>query len=132
MIPLKLTWGLSGAIWLAIVVMCCFMWGWPAIMIAVVFGLFPYYPLIGGITEGGRLKPERVRLYNTLHVTTLPIALLILGVIVFMITGGFEGGFWVLALGGAAWFVHIALDRVMGYGLRDADGSRLADGAPLR
>lgn len=131
MIPLKLSWGLSGLVWLAIVVMCCFMWGWPAILVAVVFGLFAYYPLVGGVTDG-KLKPERVRLYNTLHVSTLPVALLILGVIVFLVTGAFDGGFWALALGGAAWFVHIAVDRVVGFGLRDADGSRLADGAPLR
>lgn len=120
---LRVTWGMSAAVWFVMIILCCVMWGWPAVIIAVVFGLLPDVSLIGAFAEHGRLKPERVKLYNTLHTMTVPLVLLALGVIIFVITGGFENGFWQLALAGLAWFVHIAADRAFGFWLRNADGS---------
>ncbi|MFA5606722.1 MAG: DUF4260 family protein [Leucobacter sp.] len=120
---MRVTWAMSAIVWLVIVVMACLFWGWPALVVVLAFGLFPDIALIGGFAERGRLKPDRVKLYNTLHITTWPIVTIVLGVIIMFVTGGFEGGFWALALGGVAWFVHIALDRALGFGLRDADGT---------
>lgn len=128
---MRVSWGMSAFVWLAIVVLCCVFWGLPAVVVVVVFGLFPDVALIGGFAEKGRLKPERVRLHNTLHVTTLPVATLVVGVVVMLLTGGFQHGFWALALGGAAWFVHIAVDRALGFGLRDAEGTILPVGVEL-
>lgn len=130
--PVRVSWGMSGAVWLVMAIMCCVYWGWPAIGITVLFGLVPDLPLIGGFIEKGRLNPNRVKLYNTLHVTTIPVAMLVLGIVVLFLTGGFDTGFWPLALAGVAWFVHIAADRAFGFGLRDADGSMLPVGVELR
>lgn len=120
---LRVTWGMSAAVWFVVIVLCCVWWGWPATAVAVIFGLMPDLSLIGAFAEQGRLKPERVRLYNKLHTMTVPIVMLAAGLAVFLLTGGYEGGFWPLALAGLAWFVHIAADRAFGYGFRAADGS---------
>ena len=120
---LRLVWGMSAAVWLIVIVMACVWWGWPATGVAVLFGLLPDVALIGAFAEQGRLKPSRVRLYNTLHTMTIPIALVVVGVAVFILTGAYESGFWPIALAGLAWFVHVAADRALGFGLRDADGA---------
>ncbi len=119
---LRLTWGMSAAVWFVVLVLACIWWGWPATAVAVIFGALPDIALIGAFAGQGCLKPERVRLYNTLHTMTLPIILLAAGLVVFLVTGGYESGFWPIALAGLAWFVHVAADRAFGYGLRDADG----------
>ena len=62
----------------------------------------------------GQLHPRAVRLYNALHAFWAPVALLALA------------GLGVLGLGwfvvGLAWAAHIAVDRAVGYGFRNADG----------
>ena len=128
---------MSAVVWLTAIVLCCVWWGWGATGIAVAFGIMPDIALIGAFAGEGRLKPERVRLYNALHTMAAPIVLLVVGVLVLIVTGGFgsgaEGGapsgFWPLALAGAAWFVHIAADRAFGYGLRAPDGTIIPVGS---
>jgi len=115
--------GWAGLVWAGI------RWGVPAIIIAVVAGAFPDVALIGAFAEPGRLKPERVRFYNYLHVLPGPLALVAVGLAVFVITGAFEGGSFAVALVGFAWLVHIATDRAAGFGLRDARGEILPVGA---
>ncbi len=114
---------MGAAVWFAVIVLVCVALGPAAVIVALVFGLGPDLSLIGAFAERGRLKPSRVRLYNTVHTMTVPIALLVIGVATFFITGGVDGGFVYIALAGAAWFVHIAADRAFGYGFRDADGT---------
>lgn len=128
---MRVSWGMSALVWFGFIVLACVALGWPAVGIAVLFAVLPDVALIGGFAEQGRLKSERVRLYNTLHSMPVPIAMLVLGAVVFFITGGFDGGFWPLALAGAAWFVHIAADRAFGYGFRDADGDIIPVGSAL-
>ena len=130
--PVRMTWAMSGAVWLVMIVLCCMQWGWPAIGVTVLFMIVPDFPLFGGFAEKGRLKPERVKLYNTLHVTTIPVGLIVLGAIVLFLTGGFTTGFWALGLAGVAWFVHIAADRAFGFGMRDETGKMLPVGLELR
>lgn len=125
---LRVTWGMSAAVWFVVLVLACVWWGWPATCVAVVFGLLPDVSLIGGFAEQGRLKPERVRLYNTLHTMVVPIVMLAAGVVLFIATGAYESGFWGLALAGLAWFVHIAADRAFGFGFRDSNGEILPVG----
>ncbi|MGW9021988.1 DUF4260 family protein [Leucobacter chromiiresistens] len=120
---MRLSWGMGAAVWFAVIVLVCVALGPAAVIVALVFGLGPDLSLIGAFAERGRLKPSRVRLYNTVHTMTVPIALLVIGVATFFITGGVDGGFVYIALAGAAWFVHIAADRAFGYGFRDADGT---------
>ncbi|WP_053383833.1 DUF4260 family protein [Leucobacter celer] len=128
---MRVSWGMSALVWFAVIVLCCVFWGWWASLVAVIFGLFPDVALIGAFAGEGRLKPSRVRLYNTLHTMTYPIVLLVVGLIVFLTTGALDGGFWPIALAGVAWFVHIAADRALGFGLRAPDGSIIPVGYQL-
>lgn len=126
---LRASWGMSAFVWLGFLVLACVALKTPAIILVMIFLAMPDIALVGGFAEKGRLKPERVRLYNTLHTMTYPIVVLIVGMIVFALTGWVNGGFWPLALAGAAWFVHIAADRAFGFGFRDADGNIIPVGA---
>jgi hypothetical protein len=81
------------------------------------FALGPDLALFYGAARGlekGQLHPRAVGLYNLLHRFWGPLLLAALAwfdVIAF--------GFFIGAL---AWAIHIALDRVVGYGLRTRDG----------
>lgn len=120
----RVTWGLSAAVWLVVIVLGCTMWGWPALLVALVFGALPDIALIGAFSaQPGKLKRERVRFYNIMHTMYLPMGMVLVGIAIFFATGGYESGVWGLALAGLAWFVHIAADRAFGFGFRDTDGS---------
>lgn len=83
----------------------------------VVFATFPDVALFFGVGHGlakGQLHPRAVRLYNLLHRVWGPVALAALAA-----TGAIPHAFLVGAL---AWAAHIALDRTLGYGLRDRAG----------
>jgi hypothetical protein len=67
---------------------------------------------IGRGLEKGRLHPRAVRLYNALHRPAGPVALALASI--------WLGQEWLA--GALAWLAHIAIDRAVGYGLRDADG----------
>ena len=80
------------------------------------FGAMPDIALFVGIGTGlakGRLHPRAVPLYNALHRFPGPIAFGILA------AAFLPAGYLVGAL---AWGLHIAIDRVAGYGLRTPDG----------
>ena len=82
-----------------------------------VFGAMPDIALFLGFAPGlekGRLHPRAVPLYNALHRFAGPAALGALA-----IAAGLPAGYLVGAL---AWALHIAVDRVCGYGLRTSDG----------
>lgn len=128
---MRLSWGMSAAVWFAVIVLVCISLGPIAVIVALVFGLGPDVSLLGAFSERGRLKPSRVRLYNTLHTMITPVVLLVIGLIVFFLTGGVNGGFVYVALAGAAWFVHIAADRAFGFGFRDADGTIIPVGVTI-
>ncbi|MCW2288000.1 DUF4260 family protein [Leucobacter luti] len=116
-------WGMSALVWVVVAVLWCVWWGWPAIFVVVVFGLLPDVALVGAFAERGKLKPSRVSFYNALHNVAVPAALILVGFVVLFVTGGIATGSWGIALAGLAWFVHIAADRALGFGLRAADGS---------
>ena len=81
---------------------------------AVAFGLAPDLPLLAGMAPGldqGRLHPRAVPFYNALHRFTGPV---LVGV-AFLLLG-------ISPLGPLAWALHIAWDRMLGYGLRTRDG----------
>jgi hypothetical protein len=85
------------------------------------FGLGPDLALAFGAGAGlarGQLHPRAVGLYNALHRPWGPAALLALTV-----AGVLPRGYLVGAL---AWAFHIAVDRVVGYGLRTPDGFQRA------
>jgi hypothetical protein len=81
------------------------------------FGAAPDLALLLGIGTGlaqGQLHPRAVGIYNALHRVWGPLLLAAL-----VAAGVLGTGFLVGAL---AWGLHIAIDRVAGYGLRTPDG----------
>lgn len=118
----RVVWGMTALLWFIITVLWCVWFGWAAAAVVVVFAILPDLTLIGGFAERGRLKPSRVRLYNAAHNAIAAVCLLALGLAIFFITGGMDGGLWWIGLAGLAWFVHIAADRAFGFGLRAPDG----------
>ncbi len=85
------------------------------------FGAMPDIALFLGIGSGlaaGQLHPRAVPLYNALHAPAGPLALAAV-----VIAASLPAGYLVGAL---AWALHIAVDRVAGYGLRTPDGFQRA------
>lgn len=81
--------------------------------------VLPDIALVAGVGRGlerGQLHPRAVPLYNALHHLVGP-ALLALASI-------WLGAPWLAAA--LAWLGHIAIDRAVGYGLRDEDGFQRA------
>jgi hypothetical protein len=81
--------------------------------------VLPDIALVAGVGRGlerGQLHPRAVPLYNALHRLVGP-ALLALASI-------WLGTPWLAAA--LAWLAHIAIDRAVGYGLRDAHGFQRA------
>jgi hypothetical protein len=81
------------------------------------FGALSDLALLLGAGRGlapGQLHPRAVGLYNALHRAWGPLLLAAL-----VAAGVLGTGFLVGAL---AWGLHIAIDRVAGYGLRTPDG----------
>lgn len=68
--------------------------------------------------EPGQLHPRAVGIYNVVHRFWGPLAL-----IAVVVEGTLGAGWFVL---GVAWATHIALDRSVGDGLRDARGFQRA------
>ncbi|SNU01416.1 protein of unknown function [Ruaniaceae bacterium KH17] len=122
-------WGVLALLLLVAVVAACVTWGWRATVIAVVFGMLPDATLIGAFAERGRLKSSRVRGYNFAHSPSLACAIIGVGAIGWLATSATSGGYWPALLAGLAWLMHIAVDRLVGYGLRAPDGSIIPVGA---
>jgi hypothetical protein len=81
------------------------------------FGAAPDLALLLGVSRGlapGQLHPRAVPAYNLLH---RPWGPALLGAAALAGLGG-PG----LAVAALAWGLHIAVDGLAGYGLRDADG----------
>lgn len=119
----RVVWGMSALLWLIITVLWCVWFGAPAVAVAVAFAILPDIALIGAFAEKGRLKPERVAFYNAMHNALVAVAVLAVGLVIFFLTGGMDGGSWFLGIAGLAWFVHIAADRALNFGRRAPDGS---------
>jgi hypothetical protein len=86
---------------------------WP-ILFFVVFPDLSFLAGAGVETEHGRLAPRAVPIYNFVHRPVVPLALIA--------AASFDvvSVFWFVA--GLSWLAHIAIDRVVGYGLRSPDG----------
>jgi hypothetical protein len=81
------------------------------------FGAGPDIALFLGVGRGlapGQLHPRAVPVYNALHRVWGPL-LLAAAVAAGLLGAGF-------LVGALAWGLHVAIDRVAGYGLRTPDG----------
>jgi hypothetical protein len=87
--------------------------GWPFWLLLVAPDLCGLLPasLMGTASAKGGLPPRGVWLYNRWHTYTLPLAVLGIGAA----TGTPP---WPVL----GWLLHLSVDRVLGYGLRGADG----------
>lgn len=88
---------------------------WPGAWLGVAALLAPDLPLLvpGAWAGRGRLRPWAVPAYNATHLLAGP--LLLAG------AGAALGAATVVGAG-AGWLVHVAVDRALGYDLRDRDG----------
>jgi len=80
-----------------------------------VFLVLPDVALLVGISGGlekGQLHPRAVPLYNALHLPVGPVLLALSSLVI--------GIDWFA--GALAWTAHIALDRAVGYRLRNREG----------
>lgn len=87
--------------------------GW----IAIAFAIMPDIGLLYGMSaslEKGQLLPRAVPLYNALHSVGGPVVAILAG-----LSGPAPD--WLL-VAGLAWLAHVAVDRAIGYGLRDKNG----------
>lgn len=124
MIP-RILWAVAAVALLAFLIFESAVYGWTAGGVILVFAVMPDVALIGAFDpqHQGRLLPGRVAFYNALHRPWAPLALVVLGAVVPVpLLGGVDGG-KLIAFAGLAWLLHIAADRVSGYGLRRSDGS---------
>lgn len=121
----RFLWLIPSSLLLAALIFLCIRAGWPAATVAIVFAILPDLTLIGAFAGGGRLKPERVRAYNLAHSPGLPLGLFAISLVLLFI-----GDFWLLAVLASAWLLHISVDRVAGYGLREPDGTIRPVGVP--
>ncbi|HKW69206.1 MAG TPA: DUF4260 family protein [Candidatus Dormibacteraeota bacterium] len=81
-----------------------------------VFAIGPDIALVVGSGPGleqGRLHPRAVPLYNAVHRFWAPVVLTVAALLL-------QADAWVGA--GLAWCAHIAIDRSLGFGLRNAQG----------
>ncbi|GAA3928744.1 DUF4260 family protein [Microbacterium soli] len=121
----RAAWALAALLSLTLLVYESVTYGWAMGATVVVFLLLPDIALIGGFdpVRPGRLRVSHIPLYNALHRPWAGLALLLLGALVTLpAIGGVEGG-KLIAAAGLAWIAHIAVDRAVGYGLRDAEGA---------
>jgi len=88
-------------------------WFWFWLFAPDLFGLLPAF-LFGRSVGRGYIPPRAVWLYNLWHNFTLPVV--IWAALLFF----FAGNVWPLL----GWLLHIALDRLMGFGLRGDDGGQ--------
>jgi hypothetical protein len=90
----------------------------------VLFAAAPDLALLVGMAPGlapGELHPRAVGLYNAVHRMWGPAALMVGALLLLHSTA------WLV--GGLAWLAHIAFDRSLGFGLRDAHGFQRQPGS---
>ncbi|MHC4910395.1 MAG: DUF4260 family protein [Planctomycetota bacterium] len=76
---------------------------------------------IGQETQPGKLPRRAVPFYNAMHRFLVPF---VLTTVIGVALAPLGLGALVAFIWGLSWMAHIAADRAVGYGLRNADGSR--------
>lgn len=98
-------------------------YGWVAAGVFVVFAILPDMPILRGFQSNGIMRVQYVRLYNILHSTWIPLALMLSAMLPLPPLGwGLRPGLE-LFLAGIAWLLHISIDRAVGFGMRERDGT---------
>lgn len=105
----RIGWALAAALSITLLVTT-----WPGAWIGVAALLLPDVPLLSLNGKDGRLAPRAVPYYNATHLLGGPVVTLGLGALL---------GSAVVTGVGAAWLVHVTVDRALGYDLRDRSGN---------
>jgi len=87
---------------------------WPGAWLGIAALVLPDAPLLFLNGREGRLAPRAVPYYNAAHMLAGPLVTLGIGAAL-----GSAAAVGV----GAAWLVHVAVDRAVGYDLRDSAGA---------
>ncbi len=101
---------------------------WPGLGLGLLALLAPDVPLLlpRAWADDGRLRPWAVPFYNATHALAGPLLVGLVGLVGLVALVGASGALaraGTAALGvGAGWLAHVAVDRVLGYDLRDAYG----------
>jgi hypothetical protein len=119
----RFLWVLVAALLLAAVLFEALKHGGWSIPLAMLGGIGPDLSFLAGAGhphQPGQLPAPAVRLYNALHRPWLPLAVIVLFSVYGITPDSGAAGFTF----GLAWLTHVAVDRVLGYGLRTPDGWR--------
>lgn len=122
---IRLLWALVALLLLGFVIFEAIEHGWVMAGTVIAFVLLPDVTLVGAFDphRRGALLPRRVTFYNAAHRPWAALVLVVVGALAPMPgVAGVDGGGKLVAVAGIAWLLHIASDRAVGYGLRDADG----------
>lgn len=122
---IRLLWTLGSFVLLGVCVYLGMRYGWSATVIMVCAVIVPDLSLIGAFAGEGRLRPNRVAFYNLFHSLPLAGAGFIIGMALEL-----AGVSPIVLYVGAAWLLHIAVDRACGFGVREEDGSIRPVGQP--
>ncbi|HTN55608.1 MAG TPA: DUF4260 family protein [Microbacterium sp.] len=128
---LRLVHGFAALVLIGFLIFESAKYGWTMGAVVIAFSLLPDIALIGAFDRSrpGMLLRSRVRFYNALHRPWAGLVLFVVGaVVVLPALGGVDDAGKLVAVAGLAWLAHIAVDRALGYGLRDADGAIRATG----
>lgn len=119
----RIAWLVLTIVLLSLAVAAGIAYGRTEVILLLVVLLLPDVALIGAFAGHGRLKPHRVAWYNAMHAPVVPVVVLAAaGIAALSGAWGLLGARGLL-LAALAWAAHIALDRALGYGLREPDGT---------
>lgn len=118
MVFTRALWSLFAVSLLIVCVVLGITQGWWATGILTAAAMLPDVALIGAFASDGKLRPDRVRFYNALHMVLPAITIVIFGALLMLTINS-----PVAMLVGLAWLTHISVDRACGFGLRERDGS---------
>lgn len=119
----RIAWCVAAAALLCLAIFESVKYGWVAAGVIVVFALLPDMPILRGFQSNGIMRVQYVRLYNVLHSTWIPLALMLSAMFPVPSLGwGLRPGLE-LFLAGVAWLLHISIDRAAGFGMRQSDGT---------
>ncbi|WP_159792159.1 DUF4260 family protein [Puerhibacterium puerhi] len=115
----RAAWGALAAVMLAATLVGTITHGGATVALALLGVLGPDLALLAGAGQphgAGQLPPRAVGPYNLVHRPWLPLAAIAGGALLDQPAAA------ALSTLGCAWLLHVAVDRVVGYGLRAADG----------
>jgi UPF0716 family protein affecting phage T7 exclusion len=122
--PTRILWLCAAIVVISFSITLGVVYGWPATILLIAVGIAPDLTLIGAQGDRpGLLRPSRVAAYNRAHRPGYALTTLAVGGMLAALPGVADVLAITLTVAGTAWITHIAVDRAVGYGFRDAKGA---------